>query len=89
MYQDDINYVNIMRPSKNQIKKAGLALKENKHNKEAFDLINNWRTLHAQPLLTFRNSLNYYFSTRQVGKTIVQRLKRMPTIVSKILGVLG
>ncbi len=48
---------------------------------EAFKLVSNWRSTHAGPLRTFRNNLG-----RRVGRRgiVAQRLKRMPTIVSKL-----
>lgn len=44
-------------------------------------LINAWRASHAGPLNTFRVNLN-----RRVGRRgfVAQRLKRLPTIVSKL-----
>ena len=48
---------------------------------EAFELIGTWRGMHAGPLRTFRNNLG-----RRVGRRdiVAQRLKRMPTIISKL-----
>ena len=48
---------------------------------EAFELVGRWRSSHAGPLKTFRSNLN-----RRVGRRgiVAQRLKRMPTIISKL-----
>ena len=48
---------------------------------EAFELVGRWRSSHAGPLKTFRNNLG-----RRVGSSgiVAQRLKRMPTIISKL-----
>ena len=48
---------------------------------EAFELIGRWRSSHAGPLKTFRGNLG-----RRVGGIgiVAQRLKRMPTIISKL-----
>ena len=48
---------------------------------EAFELVSQWRALHAGPLRTFRTRL-----WRRVGNRgiVAQRLKRMPTIMSKL-----
>ncbi len=48
---------------------------------EAFELASQWRATHAGPLRTFRNNLG-----RRVGRRgiVAQRLKRMPTIISKL-----
>lgn len=48
---------------------------------EAFELVSGWRAVHAGPLRTFRRNLG-----RRVGRRgiVAQRLKRMPTIISKL-----
>lgn len=48
---------------------------------KAFELVGRWRGVHAGPLRTFRNNLG-----RRVGRRgiVAQRLKRMPTIISKV-----
>ena len=48
---------------------------------DAFELVSQWRATHAGPLRTFRNNLQ-----RRVrpGDIVAQRLKRMPTIRSKL-----
>ena len=48
---------------------------------QAFELVSQWRATHAVPLRTFRRNLG----RRVRGRGIVaQRLKRMPTIISKV-----
>lgn len=48
---------------------------------EALELVSQWRVAHAGPLKAFRNNLG-----RRVGDEgiVAQRLKRMPTIISKL-----
>ncbi len=48
---------------------------------EAFRFVSTWRATHAGPLKAFRNNLG-----RRVGHQgiVAQRLKRMPTIISKL-----
>ena len=48
---------------------------------EVFDLVGRWRAIHAGPLRTFRTNLR-----RRVGRRdiVAQRLKRLPTIISKL-----
>ena len=48
---------------------------------EAFGLVSRWRTAHAGPLRTFRSNLNRRVGSRGI---VAQRLKRMPTIISKL-----
>ena len=48
---------------------------------QAAQLVNQWRVLHSHPLNTFRNNLRRRVSSRGV---IAQRLKRLPTIISKL-----
>ena len=47
----------------------------------AVDVVNQWRASHVRPLDTFRNNLR-----RRVGNSgiVAQRLKRLPSIVSKL-----
>ena len=50
----------------------------------AVDVVNQWRASHARPLDTFRKNLR-----RRVGRSgvVAQRLKRLPSIVSKLEGL--
>ena len=48
---------------------------------EAFELVNKWRATHAGPLRTFRSNLRRRVGSRGI---VAQRLKRMPTIISKL-----
>ncbi len=73
-----------MRPSKEKLNNAGKALNDNPNNHEAFGIVNDYRALHALPLVRFRTNLHIYFEKNRVKRLIVQRLKRMPTIISKI-----
>ena len=48
---------------------------------EAFELVSRWRATHAGPLRTFRSNLRRRVGSRGI---VAQRLKRMPTIISKL-----
>lgn len=51
---------------------------------EAIDLIDWWRSLHAKPLTSLSANLRHYLKPH--GPVIVtQRLKRLPTVVDKLL----
>ncbi len=47
----------------------------------AFELVSQWRATHAGPLRTFRTNLGRRVGSRGI---VAQRLKRMPTIISKL-----
>lgn len=81
--------------SKNRIKKAGQILVRNYLGEEiqvedlncAYDLANRWRACHAYPINTFQSLLR-----RKINSGIYpgepfasQRLKRMPTIIAKLV----
>jgi len=44
----------VEKPSKNQVKKAGDTLRNDKNNDEAHDILNRWRAFHVYPLNTFQ-----------------------------------
>ncbi len=73
--------------TKTQIRNAGKILKENPKNSEALDILSNFRSAHAYPLNSIQDNLRK--QARKVAKDkdtviISQRLKRMPSILSKI-----
>ena len=48
---------------------------------EAFELVGRWRSSHVGPLKTFRSNLGRRVASSAI---VAQRLKRMPTIISKL-----
>lgn len=75
-----------MRPSNEQLNKAGKILRDNKADKEAYSIVSNWRALHNYPLSHFRRSLYRRIEGNNKEKKYLtaQRLKRMPTIIDKL-----
>ena len=78
----DIN--SLMKPTNKVINEAGAILQQNPSNQEAFTVLNEWRALHALPLVRLRTNIHNYFKENKKGRTIVQRLKRIPTIINKL-----
>ncbi len=76
--------LSIMRISNSQIDKAGKTLSLTPSNKEAFELINDYRSLYSLPLARLRTNIHQYFNKRKKANIITQRLKRIPTIINKI-----
>ncbi|MDQ5968601.1 MAG: hypothetical protein QG561_252 [Patescibacteria group bacterium] len=73
--------------TKTQIRNAGKTLKDNPKDSEALDILSNFRSAHAYPLNSIQDNLRK--QARKIAKdkdTIIisQRLKRMPSILSKI-----
>jgi putative GTP pyrophosphokinase len=73
--------------TKTQIRNAGKILKTNPKDKEALDILASFRSAHAYPLNSIQDNLRK--QARKVSKNkdsviISQRLKRMPSILSKI-----
>ncbi len=73
--------------TKTQIRNAGKILKMNPKNLEALDILSSFRSAHAYPLNSIQDNLRK--QARKVEKDtdsviISQRLKRMPSILSKI-----
>lgn len=82
--------------SRGRIKRAGNVLRnEEAHSleemRDAVDVIANWRTLHSYPLMVFRNTLRRkaYKVANSKDVLIAQRLKRLPSIKSKLLRTEG
>lgn len=75
--------------SRSQVKKAGKILKKATPTPEerewADDVLTNWRGLHFYPINTFRATLGQKLSRIDEDSLIAQRLKRTPSIVSKLL----
>lgn len=83
---EDKNIIWAVRPSNNEIDKAGKILVENPSDKESLKIVNDWRVLHYTPLIRLRKNIDNYFKKQNKSDNvyIVQRLKRMPTLISKV-----
>ncbi|MFL1732227.1 RelA/SpoT domain-containing protein [Moraxella oculi] len=68
--------------SKKQVKRAGEVLAKNPKDAEAMAVLSEWRSLHAHPINTFQAMLRNKKGLKNA--TIVQRLKRTPSIIRKI-----
>ena len=79
------------KESKSQINKAGKTLAymakfDVEKFKWAWDLTSRWRACHAYPINTFQATLRTKIKRRYPPETIAaQRLKRMPTIIDKMV----
>lgn len=84
------------RFTKGQIDRAGTTLRQFDHNRyegdptyakevfEAFEVVNDWRQSHGFPLNNFRNIFKSLLKRQTRDGFSAQRLKRMPTITSKL-----
>jgi hypothetical protein len=74
---------------RNQVDKAGFTLADaNATPAElalAFDVINNWRASHSFPLNNFQNNLRVKVRNIQSDVLVVQRIKRLESIRSKLM----
>ncbi|OOR91379.1 (p)ppGpp synthetase [Moraxella caviae] len=73
-------------PSKKQIQKAGKALKKNATGQEyenAMQVLSQWRALHTYPINTFQALLRRK-AKKYKNPIIAQRLKRTPSIITKL-----
>ncbi len=76
--------------SKSQIKKAGKVLADKKATPEekekAIEIAGQWRACHAYPINTFQSTLRRILRQDLYKNSFVaQRLKRMPTIIDKLI----
>lgn len=75
-------------PSKKQVQKAGKALAKNAQGQEFIDsmaILSKWRSLHTYPINTFKALLRN--RVKKLGfksPIIAQRLKRTPSIITKL-----
>lgn len=74
-----------MKYSKKQIRKAGIALKENEHDDEALDILSTWRASHASSLETAYHELQGLALKDDAKAVVAKRLKRAPSIISKLI----
>jgi Region found in RelA / SpoT proteins len=55
----------------------------------AYHIINNWRTSHAMPLLTFRSGLEQRIDRLKKEALVVQRQKRFASVMNKLVRETG
>jgi ppGpp synthetase/RelA/SpoT-type nucleotidyltranferase len=81
------------RYSRNQVNRAGDILKldnpDPAQRELAEDILTYWRTLHSYPINTFQSTLRNKLSRIDPDAIVAQRLKRIPSIVSKLRRIDG
>lgn len=74
--------------SKERVKRAGATLFDENATAEQFEealqVLNNWRSSHSYPVNTFQAGLRNKLNTLGIQAVVAQRLKRIPSIVSKL-----
>lgn len=84
-----MSFTSVPTESKSQLNKAGKTLtKANVFSQEyerALDLANKWRACHAYPINTFQPTLRNKLKKCDGPVIVAQRLKRMPTIIDKLI----
>lgn len=72
--------------SKNEVNRAGIALldKSSKEQEKAKMVLDSWRACHVKPLNNFQESLSSHLEEIDKTALISQRLKRTPSILSKL-----
>lgn len=82
-------YITVPTESKSKINKAGKILTEdsflNPEYQSALELANRWRACHAYPINTFQATLRQKVKDCAGEPIVAQRLKRMPTIIDKLI----
>lgn len=78
-------------PTKSSVRKAGDKLKDpSMDHAEALEILSKWRALHSYPINTFQATLRGKVETLGLKKAIIaQRLKRLPSIISKLQRING
>ncbi|HCA5186223.1 TPA: RelA/SpoT domain-containing protein [Acinetobacter baumannii] len=76
-------------PGTNVLRRAGATLISESatqaEKSEAYDVLNKWRALHSYPIDVFQKNLRSKCSQLKFRDfTVAQRLKRMPSIISKL-----
>lgn len=76
-------------PSKKKVKRAGETLidirSSSLEQEEALDVLNIWRSLHVHPISAFQRNLKLKCKKIKFKRfTVAQRLKRLPSILSKL-----
>lgn len=79
-------YPNRFDITKNQLRKLGKRLSQDKNDFEALEKVNKWRASHAYPMQiifqSVKNKSNKILTKKR--PIVAQRLKRMPTIINKL-----
>lgn len=73
--------------SKNNVKKAGDILKNVSSTSDkdwAIEVLGNWRAIHSYPINTFQATLRDKLKIIDESSLVAQRLKRSPSIISKL-----
>lgn len=74
--------------SKERVKRAGSVLFKAdataEELEEALQILNNWRSSHSYPVNTFQAGLRHKLNTLEIDGLVAQRLKRIPSIISKL-----
>lgn len=80
-----------MTISKTLVRKAGEALRRNPCDPDALEVLAEWRNLHSHPMRSLGSMVRR--KTRRKGEyagiLVAQRLKRIPTIISKLTDLPG
>lgn len=78
-------------PTKSSVRKAGDKLKDPTFDQsEALEVLSKWRALHSYPINTFQATLRGKVEVLGLKKAIIaQRLKRLPSIISKLQRING
>jgi ppGpp synthetase/RelA/SpoT-type nucleotidyltranferase len=74
--------------SKNNVRKAGDILKDDNASKSdkiwGNEVLGNWRAIHSYPINTFQATLRDKLKIIDESSLVAQRLKRSPSIISKL-----
>lgn len=81
-----IDKAKIYVPSGKQVDKAGDKLKNGEVSQDVLEIFSAWRSVHAYPISTFQSLIRKKIKELQLDDSTVvaQRLKRLPSIVSKL-----
>ena len=79
--------------SKSKVNKAGKILVNFRDIDDdfmwAFDVVDNWRVCHGYPINTFQATLRQKLKNIDSKALVAQRLKRLPSIVGKLIRISG
>lgn len=70
--------------SKSAVKRAGIAISENRATTEDFDLVDRWRASHGYVINTFQAWLKGHINKKSYSVEFAQRLKRRNTVLGKL-----
>ena len=77
----------VKRPSNKEVSRAGEIIRTSTDDQKVFEAISvldNWRSLHSTPLNAMRKYVMGVLKRKKFSAIIGQRLKRMPSIITKI-----